>query len=122
MVQAPICHVNGDDPEAVVFVAQLALDYRMEFNKDVVIDMVCYRKHGHSETDEPSATQPIMYQHIRQHPGVRQLYTDKLITGGFLDDDEVDKIADTYIASLDNNEKVSSKHAQTINTEFYIDF
>lgn len=122
MVQAPIFHVNGDDPEAVCFVAQLALDYRMEFNKDVVIDMVCYRKQGHSETDEPSATQPIMYQHIRQHPGVRQLYTDKLITGGFLDDDEVDKIADNYIASLDNNEKVSSKHAQDIDTKFHIDF
>jgi 2-oxoglutarate dehydrogenase E1 component len=122
MVQAPIFHVNGDDPEAVVFVAQLALDYRMEFNKDVVIDMICYRKQGHSETDEPSATQPIMYQHIRQHPGVRSLYSDKLITGGLLDDEEVDEIADKYVASLDDNKRVSGKHAQNIDTEFHIDF
>ncbi len=122
MVQAPIFHVNGDDPEAVAFVAQLALDYRMEFNKDVVIDMICFRKQGHSETDEPSATQPVMYQHIRQHPGVRSLYSDKLITGGLLDDEEVDEIADNYIASLDNNERVSGKHAQNIDTKFHIDF
>ena len=122
MVQAPIFHVNGDDPEAVAYIAQLALDYRMEFNKDVVIDMVCYRKQGHSETDEPSATQPIMYQHIRQHPGVRSLYSDKLITGGLLDDEEVDEIADSYIASLDDNKKVSGKHAQSIDTEFHVDF
>ena len=122
MVQAPIFHVNGDDPEAVAFVAQLALDYRMEFNRDIVIDMICYRKQGHSETDEPSATQPIMYQHIRQHPGVRSLYSDKLITGGLLDDEEVDEIADNYIALLDDNKKVSSKHAEDIDTEFQIDF
>ncbi len=122
MVQAPIFHVNGDDPEAVAFIAQLALDYRMEFNKDVVIDMICYRKQGHSETDEPSATQPIMYQHIRQHPGVRSLYSDKLITGGLLDDEEVDEIADNYVASLDDNKRVSGKHAQNIDTEFHIDF
>jgi 2-oxoglutarate dehydrogenase E1 component len=122
MVQAPIFHVNGDDPEAVAFIAQLALDYRMEFNRDVVIDMICYRKQGHSETDEPSATQPIMYQHIRQHPGVRSLYSDKLITGGLLDDEEVDEIADKYIASLDDNKRVSSKHAEDIDTEFHIDF
>lgn len=122
MVQAPIFHVNGDDPEAITFIAQLALDYRMEFNKDVVIDMICFRKHGHSETDEPSATQPVMYHHIRQHPGVRHLYADKLITGGLLDDEEVDEITDNYIASLDNNKKVSSKHAQNIDTKFHIDF
>lgn len=122
MVQAPIFHVNGNDPEAVVFVAQLALNYRMEFNKDVVIDMICYRKHGHSETDEPAATQPMMYQHIRLHAGVRHLYTEKLITEGLLDDKDIDGIVDDYIASLDSNKKVSSKHAQNIDTEFYIDF
>jgi len=66
IVQAPIFHVNGDDPEAVVLVTKIALDFRMEFNKDVVIDMVCFRKHGHSEADEPMATQPIMYQQVRK--------------------------------------------------------
>ena len=79
MVQAPIFHVNGDDPEAVVFVAKMALEYRMKFKKDVVIDMVCDRKHGHSEADEPAATQPLMYQRIRKHENVRKLYVDKLI-------------------------------------------
>lgn len=122
MVQAPIFHVNGDDPEAVAFVAQLALDYRMEFHKDVVIDMICYRKQGHSETDEPAATQPIMYQHIRKHPGVRHLYTEKLISEGLLDHQKVDQIVANYITSLDDNKKVSSKHADQVDTKFHIDF
>ncbi len=122
MVQAPIFHVNGDDPEAVAFIAQLALDYRMEFNKDVVIDMICYRKQGHSETDEPSATQPIMYQRIRHHPNVKNLYADKLIAEGVVDDDVINKIINRYIKSLDNNERVSGKHAQNIDTKFQIDF
>ena len=84
IVQAPILHVNGDDPEAVAMVAEMALDFRMEFNKDVVVDLICYRKHGHSEADEPFATQPIMYQHIRNHPGVRHIYTEKLVSEGLI--------------------------------------
>ncbi|HEV2607053.1 MAG TPA: thiamine pyrophosphate-dependent enzyme, partial [Xanthomonadaceae bacterium] len=85
MVGAPILHVNGDDPEAVVFCTQLAFDFRQEFNKDIVIDLVCYRRHGHNEADEPSATQPVMYQVIKAHKTPRELYADRLIADGVID-------------------------------------
>ncbi|MCZ6802936.1 MAG: 2-oxoglutarate dehydrogenase E1 component [Proteobacteria bacterium] len=122
MVQAPIFHVNGDDPEAVVLVTKIALDYRMEFNKDVVIDMVCYRKHGHSEADEPMATQPIMYQQVRKHPGVRKLHTDKLIAEGVITQEDADAIAKEYIDSLESNMGVAGTHAEHSNPEYLIDF
>ncbi|MBC5766705.1 2-oxoglutarate dehydrogenase E1 component [Ramlibacter albus] len=83
MIEAPVVHVNGDDPEAVVLATQLALEYRMEFNKDVVVDIVCFRKLGHNEQDTPSLTQPLMYKKIAQHPGTRKLYADKLSAQGF---------------------------------------
>src|SRR5450631_2066840 len=84
MVEAPILHVNADDPEAVCFVTRLALEYRMKFHKDVVIDLVCYRRHGHNEADEPAATQPLMYQVVRKKPTARQIYADKLVAEGIL--------------------------------------
>ena len=84
MIEAPVLHVNGDDPEAVVLATQLALDYRQEFNKDVVVDIVCFRKLGHNEQDTPSMTQPLMYKKIGQHPGTRKVYGDKLVGGGTL--------------------------------------
>jgi 2-oxoglutarate dehydrogenase E1 component len=85
MVDAPVLHVNGDDPEAVVLATQLALDFRMEFQKDVVVDIICFRKLGHNEQDTPSLTQPLMYKKIAQHPGTRKLYADKLAAQGLGD-------------------------------------
>ena len=82
MVQAPIFHVNGDDPEACVRVARIALAFRQEFHKDVVIDMVCYRRYGHNEQDDPSLTQPLLYQLIKEHRSVRKLYTEALVRRG----------------------------------------
>jgi 2-oxoglutarate dehydrogenase E1 component len=101
MVQAPIFHVNGDDPEAVIFATRLALDFRMEFHKDVIIDMICYRRHGHNEADEPAVTQPIMYQKIRSHPTSRQLYAERLIAEGVLEPREAQEMVERYRNSLE---------------------
>src|ERR1700730_4436771 len=92
MVQAPIFHVNGDDPEACVRVAQLAYDYRQTFQRDVVIDMFCYRRHGHNEADDPSYTQPILYRKIRNHPSVATLYSEYLVREGVADAAETEQI------------------------------
>src|SRR5690242_9293601 len=89
-VQAPIFHVNGDDPEAAIRVVQIAFDYRQKFKKDVVIDMFCYRRHGHNEGDDPSYTQPILYRKIKEHPSVAVLYSDRLVREGMIANDEVD--------------------------------
>lgn len=102
MVQAPIFHVNADDPEAVSFVTKMALDYRNTFKRDVVIDLVCYRRHGHNEADEPNATQPLMYQKIKKHPVPRQIYADTLIAEGVIEKHEVDKLIAEYRAALDH--------------------
>jgi 2-oxoglutarate dehydrogenase E1 component len=96
MIEVPIFHVNGEDPEAVVTVAELALDFRETFGQDVVIDLVCYRKHGHNEADEPAFTQPLMYEKIRSRPSVRALYTEALIASGELSSDEAETIAETF--------------------------
>jgi 2-oxoglutarate dehydrogenase E1 component len=85
MIEAPVLHVNGDDPEAVVLATQLALEFRMEFHKDVVVDIICFRKLGHNEQDTPALTQPLMYKKIAQHPGTRRLYADKLTAQGMGD-------------------------------------
>ena len=107
MVQAPVFHVNGDDPEAVLFVSQLALDYRMEFKKDVVIDMVCYRRRGHNEGDEPSITQPIMYETISNHPTVTEVYSERLITDGTIDETVYHRRVESYRDSLDAGNAVA---------------
>ncbi|MDP5253887.1 MULTISPECIES: 2-oxoglutarate dehydrogenase E1 component [unclassified Vibrio] len=106
MVQAPIFHVNADDPEAVAFVTRLALDYRNEFRSDVVIDLVCYRRHGHNEADEPNATQPLMYQKIKKHPTPRKLYADVLIERGDKDLELATQLVNEYRDALDRGDVV----------------
>ncbi|SEN36102.1 2-oxoglutarate dehydrogenase E1 component [Nitrosospira multiformis] len=101
MIEAPIFHVNGDDPEAVVMVTEIALDFRMQFHKDVVVDMVCYRTLGHNEQDEPMVTQPLMYKIIGQHPGTRKLYADKLEAEGVIDSGTADRLIKAYRDDMD---------------------
>ena len=101
MIDAPVLHVNGDDPEAVVLCTQLALQYRQDFNKDVVVDIVCFRKLGHNEQDTPMLTQPLMYTKIGKHPGTRKLYGDKLIAQGVLPEGGPDQMVATYRAAMD---------------------
>lgn len=107
MVSAPILHVNGDDPEAVVFVTQMALDYRMRFGKDVVIDLVCYRRQGHNEADEPAATQPHMYRRIRDLPTARELYAETLIRAGLTSEKDQEQAIDAYRERLDTGAPVA---------------
>jgi 2-oxoglutarate dehydrogenase E1 component len=101
MVQAPVFHVNGDDPEAVVFVTKLALDFRMAFNKDVVIDLICYRRLGHNEADEPAATQPLMYKKIRNHKNTRRIYAEKLIKENTITQEQSTAMESAYQKQLD---------------------
>jgi len=122
MVQAPIFHVNGDDPDAVMFVTLLAMDYRYQFKKDVVIDLVCYRRRGHNETDEPSATQPLMYQSIRQHKSTRTLYAEKLVAEGVLTLDEANHLLDSYRDSLDRGEYVVHKLVPEPDKRLFVDW
>lgn len=122
MVQAPIFHVNADDPEAVLFVTQLALDFRYEFKKDVVIDLVCYRRRGHNETDEPSSTQPLMYQKIRKHMTTRGLYAKQLIEDKVVEEAEVDEMNSSYRNALDTGEHVVKSLIKEPNVEMFVDW
>ena len=122
MVQAPIFHVNADDPEAVLFVTQLALDFRYEFKKDVVIDLVCYRRRGHNEADEPASTQPTMYQTIRQHPTTRALYADRMISEGVVSSEEVDEMNSSYRSALDTGSHVVKSLIKEPNVEMFVDW
>ncbi|MBW7894504.1 MAG: 2-oxoglutarate dehydrogenase E1 component [Opitutaceae bacterium] len=110
MIESPIFHVNGDDPEAVCHVARLALEFRVKFRRDVVIDMVCYRKHGHNETDEPAFTQPILYKKISAHPPVSTVFCRKLAAEGTLTEQESEAIRAEYSEALERNfEKAKAK-------------
>ncbi len=122
MVQAPIFHVNADDPEAVYFVTQLAVDYRMQFKKDVVIDMICYRRLGHNEADEPSATQPMMYKKIKSHPTTRTLYAERLISEQVISEQEAQKMVDDYRDALDEGNHVVKALVREPNKALFVDW
>ena len=122
MVGAPILHVNGDNPDAVMFAAMLATDYRYEFGKDVVIDLVCYRRRGHNETDEPSSTQPLMYDVIRKHSTTRALYAQKLISEGILEQDDANEMANVYRAQLDKGEFVVHNLVREPDTTLFVNW
>ena len=122
MIQAPIFHVNGDDPEAVLFVSQLAHDFRHTFRKDVVIDMFCYRRRGHNEADEPAATQPMMYQVINKKPTTRTLYADQLIQQKVLDRSSADAMVENYRADLEAGKHVANALVLEPNEKMFVDW
>jgi 2-oxoglutarate dehydrogenase E1 component len=109
-VQAPIIHVNGDDPEAVTFACKLAIDYRQTFGRDIVIDMWCYRRFGHNEGDEPSFTQPLMYARIKQHPPVSAIYAQRLTDQGVIDKNYVGEVETHFVASLEQEFEASKSY------------
>jgi 2-oxoglutarate dehydrogenase E1 component len=122
MVEAPIFHVNGDDPEAVHFVTQIAMDYRKEFRRDVVVDIVCFRKLGHNEQDEPLVTQPLMYKKIAQHPGTRRLYADKLAAQGVIRPEEPEQMIKDYRQALEEGRHTSSPVLSNFQRNFAVDW
>lgn len=122
MVQAPIFHVNGDDPEAVLFVTNLAVDFRQTFKKDVVIDLICYRRRGHNEADEPSGTQPLMYQKIKVQKTTRDLYAEKLIAQNILSKADDQDLVNEYRDALDTGKHVAKSLVLEPNTELFVDW
>lgn len=123
LIEAPIFHVNGDDPEACVRVARLAFDYRQVFNKDVVVDMLCYRQHGHNEGDEPTYTNPVLYQKIKKKRSPRKLYTESLLNRGAMTPDEAEKMLDDFRGQLqdafDRTSNLKEKDAAAILERFH---
>ncbi|MCX5591365.1 2-oxoglutarate dehydrogenase E1 component [Alcaligenes endophyticus] len=122
MIEAPVFHVNGDDPEAVVFVTQLALDYRREFKHDVVVDIVCFRKLGHNEQDTPSLTQPLMYKKIGTHTGTRKLYADKLVAQGVLAENEPDEMVKAYRQLMEDGKRTVEPVLTDYKNKYAIDW
>ncbi|HMV38423.1 2-oxoglutarate dehydrogenase E1 component [Plasticicumulans sp.] len=122
IIQAPVFHVNGDDPEAVLFVTKLAMDYRTTFGKDVVIDLVCYRRHGHNEADEPSATQPMMYKKIKARSTAATLYAEQLVREGVLADGEFTQRVADYRAKLDAGIQVSRPTLEGVSNPYAVDW
>jgi 2-oxoglutarate dehydrogenase E1 component len=122
LIEAPVFHVNGDDPEAVAFVTRLAMDFRQQFRRDVVVDLICFRRLGHNEQDEPMVTQPLMYKKIAQHPGTRKLYADKLAAQGVCAAEEPDQMIRDYRAALDEGRLVESPVLTSHQRKFAVDW
>lgn len=122
MVDAPIFHVNGDDPEAVCFVVQAAMDFRKTFQKDVVVDVICFRKLGHNEGDDPTLTQPLMYRAISQHPGTRALYAEQLIKEGVITQEEAEGFVQSYREALDRGEQVETTRLSDYKRKYSVDW
>src|SRR5439155_7674430 len=122
MIEAPIFHVNGDDPEVCLLAVELALDYRQQFHKDVFIDLVCFRRLGHNEADEPMVTQPLMYKKIAQHPGTRKLYADELIAAGVISADDADNMITTYRAAMDKGYHTNTTILSNYKPPFTVDW
>jgi len=122
MIEAPALHVNGDDPEAVVLATQIALDYRQDFSKDVVVDIVCFRKLGHNEQDTPALTQPLMYKKIAQHPGTRKLYADKLVAQAVFPADGPDAVVKAFRSAMDEGKHAHSPVLTNYKSKFAVDW
>jgi 2-oxoglutarate dehydrogenase E1 component len=122
MIEAPVFHVNGDDPEAVVFATRMALDFRMQFGKDVVVDIVCFRKLGHNEQDTPSLTQPLMYKTIGAHPGTRKLYADKLTAQGVLKEGDGDQLVKDYRQYMEDGRRTIEPVLTDYKSKYAIDW
>jgi len=122
MIEAPVIHVNGDDPEAVIFATEVAMDFRAEFQKDVVLDLVCFRKLGHNEQDEPMVTQPLMYKIIAAHPGSRKLYAEKLQSEGVIREGEADQLVTDFRAALDAGHHTNKSIIYNFRPPFQVDW
>jgi 2-oxoglutarate dehydrogenase E1 component len=122
MIEAPVLHINGDDPEAVVLATQIALDYRMEFKKDIVVDIICYRKLGHNEQDTPALTQPLMYKKIGQHPGTRKLYADKLEAQGIIASGGGDAMVAAFRDAMDAGKHTVDPVISNFKNKFAVDW
>ncbi len=122
MIEAPVLHVNGDDPEAVVFATRMAMDFRQAFHKDVVLDIICFRRLGHNEQDTPAVTQPLMYKKIGAHPGTRRLYGDKLATQGTIAGDVPDRMVREYRQALDEGRQTADPVLTNFKSKYAVDW
>jgi 2-oxoglutarate dehydrogenase E1 component len=122
MIDAPVFHVNGDDPEAVAFITEIALDYRLEFGRDVVIDLVCFRKLGHNEQDEPMVTQPWMYGLVKKHPGARKKYADRLLIEGTVEAEQAEGMISNFREALDGGHHTNKTVLANFKPPFTVDW